>query len=107
MLFLPSFPVAYQALLTWGVHLSVSLSFGLFILLMGLSRQEYQSGLPFPSPVDRVFSELYTITGPSWLALHNLVHNFIQLDKAVVQVISLVCFLLLRFSFCLPSDGEG
>ena len=29
------------------------------------------------------------------------------LDKAVVHVISLVSFLWLWFSFCLPSDGEG
>ena len=33
--------------------------------------------------------------------------SFIELDKAVVHVISLVSFLWLWFSFCLPSDGEG
>ena len=30
------------------------LSFCLFILFMGFSRQEYWSGLPFPSPVDHI-----------------------------------------------------
>ena len=33
-----------------------------------------------------------------------MVHGFIELDKAVVHVISLASFLLLLFSFCLPSD---
>ena len=34
------------------------LSFCLFTLFMGFSRQEYWSGLPFPSPVDHILSEL-------------------------------------------------
>jgi len=34
-------------------------------------------------------------------------HVFTELDKAVVIVISLVSFLWLWFSVCLPSDGEG
>ena len=78
--------------------------FCLFILFMGFSRQEYWSGLPFPSPVDHVLSELFTMTCPSWVALHGMAHSFIELDKAVVHVISLVSFLWLWFSFCLPSD---
>ena len=28
-----------------------------------------------------------------WVALHSMAHSFIELDKAVVQVISLVRFL--------------
>ena len=40
----------------------------------------------------------------SWVALHGLAHNFIELDKAVVHVISLSSFLWLWFSFSLPSD---
>ena len=32
------------------------LSFCLFLLFMGFSRQEYWSGLPFPSPVDQVYA---------------------------------------------------
>ena len=35
---------------------------------MGFSRQEYWSGLPFPSLVDHVLSELSTVTCPSWVA---------------------------------------
>ena len=61
-------------------------------------RQEYWSGLPFPSPVDHVLSELSTMTHPSWVALHGMAHSFIELDKAVVHVIRLVSFLWLVFS---------
>ena len=81
------------------------LSFCLFILLMGFSRQEYWSGFPFPSPVDHVLSELSTMTHPSWVALHDMAHSFIELDKAVVHVISLISFLWLWCSLYLPSAG--
>ena len=80
------------------------LSFCLFILFTGLSRQEYWSRLPFPSPVDHVLSELSTMTHLSWVALHGMAHSFIEFNKAVVHVIILVSFLWLWFSVCLPSD---
>jgi len=99
--------VAYWALTDLGSSSFSVLSFCLFILFMGFSRQEYWSGLPFPSPVDHVLSELSTMTHPSWVALHSMAHSFIELDKAVVHVIRLVSFLWLWFSFYLPSDGEG
>ena len=58
-----------------------------FILLMEFSRQEYYwSCLPFPSPVDHILSKLNTMTHPSWVALHSMVHSFIGLDKVVVHV---------------------
>ena len=60
--------------------------FCLFILFMGFSRQKYWSGLPFPSPVDHILSELFTMTRPSWVALHGMAHSFIEIDKAVVHV---------------------
>ena len=44
------------------------LSFCLCILFMGFSRQEYGSGLPFPSPADHILSDLSTMTRPSWVA---------------------------------------
>ena len=48
------------------------------------------------------------MTRPSWVALHSMTRNFIELDKAVVHVVRLVSFLWFCFSFCLPSDGgEG
>ena len=80
----------------------IVLSFRLFILFKGFSRQEYWSGLPFPSPVD-VLSELSIMTHLSWVALHDVAPSFIKLDKAVVHLIRLVSFLWLWFSvwlFC-------
>ena len=67
---------------------------------MGFSRQEYWSGLPFPSPVDQILSEVSTMTRLSWVALHGMAHSFIELDKGVVHVIRLVSFLWLWFSVC-------
>ena len=57
------------------------LSFCLFILFMGFSRQEYWSGLPFLPPVDHVLSELFTMTHPSWVTLHGMAYSFIELCK--------------------------
>ena len=70
---------------------------------MGFSRQEYWSGLPFPFPVDPILSEPSTMTCPSWVAVQGMTHGFIELDKAVVHVISLVSFLsvvLIQGSVC-------
>ena len=46
----------------------------------------------FPSPVDHVFSEVSTMTGPSWVVLHGMAHSFIELhelrhhrDKTVIH----------------------
>ena len=79
------------------------LSFCLFILSMGFSRQEYWITLTFPSPVNQVLSEFSTMTHPSWVTLQGIAHCFIELDKAMVHVIRLVSFLWLWFSVCLPS----
>ena len=73
------------------------ISFCLFIVFMGFSRQEYWSGLPFPSPMDHVLSELSTMTYPYWVALHSMAYCFIELEKTVIHVISLVSFLWLWF----------
>ena len=105
-LFLHWSPVAYWAPTDLGSSSLSVLSFWLFILFMGFSGQEYWSGLLFPSPMDHVLSELSTMTHPSLVALYGMAHCFIELDKAVVHVISLVSFLWLWFSFCLPYDGE-
>ena len=84
-LFLHSSPVAYWAPTDLGSSSFSVLSFYLFVLSMGFSRQEYWNGLPFPSPVDHILSELSTMTHLSWVALHGMVHSFIELDKAVVM----------------------
>ena len=100
-----SSPVAYWAPTDLGSSSFSVISFCLFILFMGFSRQERWSGLPFPSPVDHILSELSIVTHLSWVALHSMAHSFTELEKAVMQVIRLVSFLWLWFSVCLPSDG--
>ena len=40
--------------------------------------------------MDHILSELSTMIRLSWVALHGMVHNFVELDKAVVHVTSLV-----------------
>ena len=64
-----------------------------FHTVHGVLEARILNGLPFPSPVDHVLSELSTITCLSWVALHGMAHGFIELDKAVVHVIRLVSFL--------------
>ena len=92
-LFLHWSPVAYWAPTNLQSSSLSVLSFCLFILFMGFSRQEYWSGLPFCSAVDYILSELFTMTHLSWVNLHGMTHSFIELDKAVVHVIRLVRFL--------------
>ena len=99
-LFLHSSPVAYWAPTDLGSSSFNVICFCLFILFMGFSRQEYWSGLPFPSPVDHILSALSTMTRPSWVAPHSI--SFIELDKAVVHVIRLTHFLWLWFQCVCP-----
>ena len=73
-------------------------------LNMGFSRQEYWSGLPFPSLVDHILSKFSTMTHLTWGALQGMAHSFIELDNVVVHVIRWVSFLWLWFSFYLPTD---
>ena len=97
-LFLHWSPVVYWAPTDLGRSSFSVISLCLFLLFMGFSRQEYWNGLPFPSPVDRVLSELSTITHLSWVALHSMAHSFIELDKAVVCVISLISSISIQFN---------
>ena len=94
-LFLHSYPVTYWALIGLGSSSFRVVSFCIFILFMRFPRQEYWGGLPFPSPVDHILSELSTMTRLSWVALHSMAHSFIELDMAVFHMIRLVSFLLL------------
>ena len=98
-LFLHWSPVAYWALTNLGSSSFSVLSFFFFIQFMVFSWLVYWSGLPFPSPVNHVLSELSTMTHPSWVALYSMAHSFTELDKAVVHVIRLISCLWLWFSF--------
>ena len=105
-LFLHPSLVTYWAPTDLGSSSLIVLSYCLFILFIRFSRQEYWSGVPFPPPVDHVLLELSIMTHPSLVALHSMAQSFIELDMAVVHVISLVSFLWLWFSFCMPSEDK-
>ena len=79
-LFLHWSPVSYWGPTDLGSSSFSVLSFCLFMMFMAFSRQEYWSGLPVPSPVDHILSDLSTMTGPlGWP--HTAWHSFIELDK--------------------------
>ena len=99
-LFLYWSPVAYWAPTDLGSSSFSVLSLCFFILFMGFSRQEYWSGLPFLSPVGHILSDFSTMT--QWP--HMAWFSFTELDKAVIYVIRLACFLWYWF-VCLLSDA--
>ena len=107
-LFLYWSPVAYWAPTDLGSSSFSVLSFCFFILFMGFSKQEYWSGLTFPSPVDHVLSAHSTIIRLSWMALHGIAYSFIELDKAVVHVIRWFIFCHCGFqSVCCLTKKDG
>ena len=77
-----SSPVAYYTLSDMVGSSSSVISFCLFILFMGCSRQEYWSSLPFPPLVDHILSELSTMTCPSWVALYG---KLLRHDKGMIH----------------------
>ena len=106
-------PGAYWAPTHLGSSSFSVLSFCLFILFMGFSRQEYWSGLLFPSAVDHILSELSPWPYTAWLTVEAVsFHNesslaSTELDKAVDHVIRLGSFLWLWFSICLSGAGNA
>ena len=81
-LFLHWSPMAYWVPTDLGSSSFSVLSFCLFILFIGFSSQEYWSGLPFPSPVNHILSDLSIMTRLSWWP-HTAWLSFIELDEAV------------------------
>ena len=106
-LFLHSPPVAYWEPTKLGSSSFSGISFRLLIMFTRFSRRDCWSGLPYPSPVDHVLSELSTMTHLSWMALHSMAHSFTELDKAVAHVIRLFSFPWLWFSECGVQNEAG
>ena len=101
-LFLHWSAIAFWATTDGGSSSFSVLSFCLFILFIGFSRQEYWSGLPFPSPVDHILSELSTMTHLSWVTLHSMAHSFIELEKAVSMWLDWLVFYDCDFQSLCP-----
>ena len=49
-------------------------------------------------------SEFSTMTRLSWVALQGMAHSFIELDKAVIHVISLVSFFVMMVFILMGKD---
>ena len=71
-LFLHWSPVAFWAPNDLGSSSFGILSFCLFILFTGFSRQEYWSGLPFSSPVDHILSAVHEASSNNRFAFLHL-----------------------------------
>ena len=93
----PVFPSSILDIFWPGGLIFWHLIFLPFQLFMGFFRQEYWSELPFPSPLEHVLSELFTMTQLSWVDLHGMAHSFTELckplhhNKAVIHKGSPVC----------------
>ena len=100
-LFLHWSPIAYWAPTDLGSSSFSVLSFCLFILFMGFSRQEYWSGLH-----SLLHWTTFCQTSPPWLVRLGWPHmawlSFIELGKTVVSVIRLASFLWLWFQCVCP-----
>ena len=80
-----SSPVAYRTSTNPGGSSFSVIASCFFIQFMGFSPQVYWSGLPFPSPVYHILSELFPMTLLSWVALHSMAHSFTELCKPLHQ----------------------
>ena len=67
-------------------------------------RQQYWSGLPFPSAVDHVLSEFSTMTHTSWVTFYGMAHSVIELHKVVIHAIILAIFFVI-VAFVLEAVG--
>ena len=76
-----SSPVAYWTPSSLGASSSNVISFCLFILSMGFSKQEYWSRLLYLSLVDHVLSDLFTVICVSLVTLRGMAHSFTVLPK--------------------------
>ena len=102
-LFLHWSPVVFWAPTDVGVHLSRSFLFAFSCCWWG--SQGKNTEVVCHSLLQwTMLCQNSTMSHLSWVALHGMAHSLIELDKTVVHVISLVSFLWLWFSFCLPPD---
>ena len=69
-----------MSVVIWQFEHSLALPF--FGIGIKKNKKEYWSRLPFHSPVDHEFSELFTVTYLSWVALHGI-HNFTELHASL------------------------
>ena len=86
------------------VHLSVLYLFA-FSYVYGVLKARILKQFAMPFSSGPHFVGALPNTHLSQEACQGMAHSFTELHKTVIHVIILVSSLLLRFSFCLPSDG--
>ena len=64
-------------------------------MVQGVLKERMLKWFTFPYPLDHFLSELSTITNLSWVALHGVAHSFIEIDKVVIHVNSLISFFVI------------
>ena len=101
-LFLHQSPKAYGAPADLESYSFIIQLFWIFILFLRISRQEYWSGLPFPSPVDHILSDFSTMTCPTWEAPQGLAKFHWVRQVCGSSVIRLTRFLWLWFQCVFP-----
>ena len=75
-----------------------------FHTIHGVLKARILKWFAIPFSVDHILSELSTMTCPSWMTLHGMAHNFIELDKSVIHVIILGLFSVIAV-FVLEAVG--
>ena len=76
-----SSPVAYWTTSNLGGSFSGIIFFCPFILSMGVLRARILEWFVISFPREPLLSELFTMTCPSWMALHDIAHSFSELHK--------------------------
>ena len=79
----------------------------LFILSGVISPPRIPKWFAIPFSSVPHFVKLSTMIHLSLVALHGMAHSFIELDKVVIHMISLISYLWLWFSFCLVLGIRG
>ena len=112
-LFLHWSPVAYWVPTDLGSSSFSILSFCLFILFMGFSKQEYWSGLPFLSPVDHYWFFHFFFTFQPFHSFIFHFHSFISFHffhfisfSFISAQIFMISFLLLFCCCCCSSSSS-
>ena len=104
-LFLHSSPVAYWIPPDLGDYLSVSYIFA-FSYCSWCSQGKNAEVVCLSLLKSTTFCQKSpTMTCPNWVALHGIAYSFIELHKAMINVIILFTSLWLWFPYCLTSDG--
>ena len=73
--------------------------FQLYHTIHGVLIANILEWVAFPSPTDHIFSELFIMTHPSWVALHSMAYSFIDFCKPLHHNTAVILQRLDAFEF--------